>query len=639
MENKTKIRIKDSFDSILRADYLSIDRINDLSRLSDYYIDPFNTISSILQKQDNFISGRRGTGKTTALLKGYYECLKTLQKNKSSDYFYEEKILPLYIDLSNCSDLFEKDNLALLEIHFVRQLIDSLKRQIEAVLDSKFLILFKKENPALDDLEAVEKLLIEGITVSISKNVSSTKKETAEQNDSISASLSPDSIGLKSSISDKNTQENTSSYNQTKGLNIQEFLNKIKDIIKKAKIDYVYLFLDEYSDLNNKSQKHLSGLIKSLLGSKTNLFIKIGVITDRYDFGDNIILGRDIFHIPLDLNEHVERLGGLSPSLKKFEELIPELIKKRFEAYSVGIKIDDIIKSNKNEIISRIARESIGVTRTIGLILQNAWKQAEIKSNTIGLTEINYGIRAARKTYFKQYEGAVKRKLIPGFYNDLWNAIINKAINEKEKHSTRPASHLLIDPKRNHYLNVFKENFILHLLEEGRSSKYGGNYNLYSIDFDICQDLNIKYAESKDEYTAVRFIYDDILSEFDGYFSIEQLKSYKCPECGKIYQEEDVSKAKVKRCFDDDSKLEEIVHQEFETTDGNFAEVEVKILGLIAMLDKESNMSAVEVSDAVGCTRQKVSAWCSRVLAPKGDVAIEYKNGKNYYYGINENIA
>lgn len=144
MENKTKIRIKDSFDSILRADYLSIDRINDLSKLSDYYIDPFNTISSILQKQDNFISGRRGTGKTTALLKGYYECLKTLQKDKSSDYFYEEKILPLYIDLSNCSDLFEKDNLALLEIHFVRQLIDSLKRQIEAVLDNKFLILFKK---------------------------------------------------------------------------------------------------------------------------------------------------------------------------------------------------------------------------------------------------------------------------------------------------------------------------------------------------------------------------------------------------------------------------------------------------------------------------------------------------------------
>ncbi|WNH11287.1 hypothetical protein [Thalassobellus suaedae] len=119
MENRTKIKIKDAFDSILRADYLSIDRIKDLSQLSGYYVDPFNTTSSILQKQDNFISGRRGTGKTTALMKGYFECLKTLQKGKNSEYFYSNKILPLYIDLSNCNDLFEKNNLSLLEIHFV----------------------------------------------------------------------------------------------------------------------------------------------------------------------------------------------------------------------------------------------------------------------------------------------------------------------------------------------------------------------------------------------------------------------------------------------------------------------------------------------------------------------------------------
>jgi hypothetical protein len=633
MENKTKIKIKDSFDSILRADYLSIDRIKDLNLLNDYYVDPFNTISSILQKQDNFISGRRGTGKTTALLKGYFECLKTLKKNESSDYFYEEKILPLYIDLSNCNDLFEKNNLALLEIHFVRQLIDSLKRQIEAVLDEKFLLVFKKENAALDDLDIIEKLLIEGVTISKSKSIAATEKKSLEQNDSLGFEMSPENLGITGQISDKLGLEQIKNYNQTQGLNIQEFLNKIKDIIKKAKIDYVYLFLDEYSDLNSESQNHLASLIKSFLGSKTNLFIKIGVITDRFDFGNNIIIGRDIFHIPLDLNEHVERLGGLSPALKKFEELIHELVEKRFRAYDVGLSFEEILKANKNEIISRIARESIGVTRTIGLILQNAWKQAEIGNNAIGLSEVNYGIRAARKTYFKQYEGAVKRKLIPGFYNDMWNALIGKALQEKDKHSDRPASHLLIDPKRNHYLNVFKENFIIHLLEESRSSKYGGNYNLYSIDYDICQDLNIKYAESKDQYTGIRFIYDDVLSAFDGYFTNEQLISYKCPKCGKIYQEREVSHAKVKRCFEDDFKLEEIIHQEFEITDGNFAEVEVKILGLITMLGIEDNMSAVEIANSVGCNRQKVSAWCSRVLAPKGDVLIEVKNGKNYYYG------
>src|SRR5690606_38132525 len=134
MEIKDKNHIKSTFDSILRADYLSLDDFEQLSNLSNYYrdffntvrsilqkqdnfeqnsycsnyyIDFFNTVSSILQKQDNFISGRRGTGKTTALLKGYFECLKSIKEKKGSEYL-SKKVLPIYIDLSNCNDIFDK---------------------------------------------------------------------------------------------------------------------------------------------------------------------------------------------------------------------------------------------------------------------------------------------------------------------------------------------------------------------------------------------------------------------------------------------------------------------------------------------------------------------------------------------------
>lgn len=632
MEIKEKAQIKNTFDSILRADYLSLDDLEQLSNLSDYYIDFFNSVSSILQKQDNYISGRRGTGKTTALLKGYYECLKSIKEKGGSEYL-SKKVLPIYIDLSNCGDIFDKDNFELFEIHFVRQIIDSLSRQLESIYDAKSYGVFRKNNPAIDDLEYIEKILIEGKTIFTSQSTSYTSKDSVKQADEAIVSISPESIGGKISSKDEVGLETTKSYSQKKGLNVQEFLNKINDILKKAKIDSAFLFLDEYSDLNNEYQAKFSKLLKSFLGTKTNLFIKVGVITDRYDFGDKIIIGRDIFPIPLDLNEHVERLGGLSPTLKKLEESIPDLIQKRLNIYTNKVSIDEILKGNKNEIFSRIARESIGVTRTIGLILQNAWKQAEVSDNKIGLSELSYGIRSARKTYQKQYEGALKRRLIPGFYNDLWKGIISKASNEKNKHPDRPASHLLVDPNRSNYLNVFKENFLLHLLEEGRSSKYGGNYNLYSIDYDICLDLNIKYAENKDEYTAVRFIYDTVLSEYDSYFTDTKLKSYKCPQCNRIYQENELPHAKVKRCFDDDEKLEEVVHQEFEISQGNLAEVEVKILGLIATLNQSDAMSAVEVANAVGCTRQKVSGWCSRVLEPKGEIEIDKKEGKNFYYG------
>ena len=51
------------------------------------------------------------------------------------------------------------------------------------------------------------------------------------------------------------------------------------------------------------------------------------------------------------------------------------------------------------------------------------------------------------------------------------------------------------------------------------------------------------------------------------------------------------------------------------------------------MLNEDEALSAVEIANSVGCTRQKVSAWCSRVLEPKNEIRIVKKAGKNFYYG------
>ncbi|MCV5232745.1 hypothetical protein OFC56_36870, partial [Escherichia coli] len=82
------------------------------------------------------------------------------------------------------------------------------------------------------------------------------------------------------------------------------------------------------------------------------------------------------------------------------------------------------------------------VSRTIGIILQNAFIQASSNSDgKIGLAEINYGISSARKTYQKQFNGSIKKRLVPGFNLDMWAAILEKAIEEKNKFPDRPASH------------------------------------------------------------------------------------------------------------------------------------------------------------------------------------------------------
>jgi len=637
MNSKQIQKLREAFDSILRADYITLDQINELEKLEHYFIDYFGILQGLLQKQDNFISGRRGTGKTTNLLRGYYECLKTISpklKSKPS-IFNDSKVLPIYIDLSTCNDLFDTENdLNLIEVHFIRQIIESLKRQLELMFDENFLLVFRKANPALDDLEYIETVLVEGITLYNQRQLAITDKtksiEGAE--DSASVSLKDISLGAKEIASEES--ERTSNYTQLRGINVQDFLNKINQIKRKAKIDSIYVFIDEYSDLNTNSQIKFSSLLKTFLGSKIGMFFKIGVITDRYDFGDKVIVGRDIFHIPLDFNDYVERYGGAIAAMTKMQEFVGKLVLKRIEIFCPELTFADIFKAPKEQLFYRLSRETIGVSRTIGIILQNAFVQAQSSQTDlkIGLAEINYGISSARKTYQKQFQGGVKRKLIPGYYMDIWNSILEKAIAEKNKFSDRAASHFMIDPIRKDYLNVLCENFIIHFLSENVASKHGGNYNLYSIDFDICSEYSLKYADKKDDYSPIRFVYDNVLSQFDPYFTKSKAKSYKCPHCQKIYEEQEVIKSKIKRCFDDDEKLIEIIHLESPKTEGNYAEVEIKILGLISQLNKDEAMTAREIADAVGCTVQKVSIWGTRVLAKNGHINIDNTSGKNHYY-------
>ncbi|MCM3144691.1 helix-turn-helix domain-containing protein [Brevibacillus sp. MER 51] len=603
-------KVKNAFESILRADYISLDQLDQLHNLEKYYVDFYNNVSSLLQKQDNFINGRRGSGKTALLIRGYYECLKTLSPSNAGDeslYFSEEKVLPIYIDLSKSREIFNQeleDNVV--EINFVRQIIELLRKQLEVIFGEN-LYQFKKGNLPLNDLEYIENILITGMN----------------NNSSLETSR----------------RANNLSETDYKPVNVQYFLSKINEIRLRAKIDRIYVFIDEFSDLSTKEQESFSILFKKFLGSKVNMFFKIGVITDRYNFGEKVIIGRDIFPISLDLNDFVERYGGIVTAIKKMQDFVQLIVEKRIEIFCPELKYGDIFKITKGTLYNRLARQSLGVPRTLGLILQHAWNQSQsgVESDKrIGIQEINYGIRSVRRMYFKQFEGGIRKRLIPYLYMGMWNDILSKALSEKEKYPDRPASHLLVDPIRKEYLNVFCENFLLHILEEDRASKYGGKYVLYSLDYSICMEQNIKYAEDKDEFTAFRFVYDTVLNEYDGYFIKEKTRSFKCNSCGKIYDEEEVARFKVKRCFEDDTQLEELVLREKPKTEGNYTEVEIKILGLISALSEEEAMSASDIADAVGCSRQKVSSWGTRVLLRNNLINVIDAGDKNYYYGVED---
>lgn len=636
--------IRQAFQSILRADYISINDSLQLKRLEEYYVDIYKNLPIVLQDQDNFINGRRGSGKTTLLIRSFYECLKTVSPkiNDKSSYLGSKRVLPIYIDLNQCKDIFDTTSEQTLERVFISRVVSELKAQLNIMFELSKIKIFKKDSSKLEEFQYIENVLKYGIDIKI--NASNQIEEIKRSSkDTLDGSMSLTGAQIAASIEEG--QEITTSRNIDimSSVSVQEFLSTLGNIRKSSRLDAIYIFIDEFSELSSDEQSKFSIILKKLLGSKNNIFFKIGTITGRYSFGDNIIIGRDIFPISLDLNDFVERYGGIVGAMKILEQFSLEIIESRIKSFDTTLEFDDVFRGKKSEIISRITRESMGIPRTIGFILQNALIQSEAdnSSGKISINDINVGLRAAKKMYMQQFQGAVKKGLIPGFYMDIWNSILGKALAEKDKikKEPRPASHFMIDPARSKYLEVLCENFIIHLLEESRTSKYGGKYYLYSIDYDICRENNILYAEVKDEFTAARFIYDAELSKYDCYFVKDSIKSYRCPKCNIIYQENELAQIKVKRCFECDDKLEEIIHREIPKSEGNYTEAEVKILGLIGTLSFEEAMSAVEISECVGCSRQKVSNWCSKVLHKNNLINIDIRNGKNYYYDKSEDIT
>lgn len=137
--------VRDTFQSILRADYISISDVEQLKAFDAYYVDFFNVLPKVLQNQDSYVNGRRGTGKTTLLMRAYYECMKTISPSikENSNMLQNKKVLPIYIDLSQCKEMFSQDNESL-EHNFIMKIVDEIKNQLETIFQESRFRLVKK---------------------------------------------------------------------------------------------------------------------------------------------------------------------------------------------------------------------------------------------------------------------------------------------------------------------------------------------------------------------------------------------------------------------------------------------------------------------------------------------------------------
>ena len=294
-------KVLEAFSSMKTTDNISLEDFNDLQRLQNYYIDPFNYINTTMQEEDNFIIGRRGTGKSTLLYRAFIECINSWDEEK---VVYKRNILPIYIDLSKCESLIQKIG----------------------------------EGETFDENFTIElvKSFIKYINLSKHKIISNdTPKELISKFELFM-------ISLDQFLSGENLT--------CKKYSLGDFLDNLSVIREIIDAQSIYVFIDEYSELCVSNQKLLAGLLKRLRGTRRGIYFKVCAITDNYDLGE-IRLQRDFYEISLDLYKFVEKSNGLRNAFNRLEKFTSNIIQERLNAFGCEIEIDRLFNDYAQSII------------------------------------------------------------------------------------------------------------------------------------------------------------------------------------------------------------------------------------------------------------------------------------------------
>ncbi|MDG4796392.1 hypothetical protein [Micromonospora sp. WMMD1082] len=656
----TSPRLDEAFNSMLRTDYIALNDTEKLNLLADYYVDYWGYINQMVAPVDQLVVGRRGTGKTTLLYRALVECMRSWGNQAGSSA--QSRTLGIYLDLVKCQSLnsFSTVDYEHFEHAFISEPCDAIREElvrswpdlarertlIDRVFKSRESRRLAATNNELQRLaEIIKTGLPRFVDRSGSQEIRNRNSQSTADKASVSAGLKMPAAELKVDFSDEHTEsretEVTRSENMSYRLTVADFLRVVGDLRKAAEIPYLIIFVDEFSSLDDTLQGRFTTLLKKILGNHSGVYIKLCGITDHYRLGSSIILQRDLFELSLDLDSFVERSGSLKSAMDHLIGLTKNIVEQRLKVY--GIENPGSLFDEASSAYENLSMSAMGVPRTLGIVLKQAWSRAQSTSaharSRIRRADVDYGIRYASRAYYNQMAGSARDNIaIPEHVLELWDSLLERAGQERKKSRTNSvsSSHFMVQPRyeeRLKYLNMF---FLVHLLEQGRTTKKEGiNRSLYCFDYGTALENHFGWSTDKNTIRQQRFAYDDTLSAFDKYYKRSEDEEFRCPRCRTTFKRSQLIVAghQLSFCPVDRVDLEPI---NAPNIGHNFTEEEIKIIGAIRSAREEDNLYARQVADDVGCYVQKVAKFgaklesqgiISRKVAPADSRKIYFSHG------------
>ncbi len=641
-------------------------------------------LNKINLPRTSILMGRKGTGKSTIIQKS----IRDMQKSDNIVCIYID-VKTLYDgatpnllidDSSNMGSLSDEITKYLIYKNFLQEVINKTKDNFNRSLKDKSALsrvssFISGENEKVDfALESIQ-LSLEDVFKNIDMSLYRTIKNSIESNvaskDSASLELSKSpSVSIASGI---DTMENFKSefdstmlkYLDIKKCLIDNFI-KIKEVVG---VKYLYIYLDDYSEIDQKAQELFMDWFIAPLNNLSDDFIKFKIATYPNRFYTGKLDNQKFDEINLDFYSALNSYKNIT----KMEEIsinyTRRLIENRFKVYLPENEISDFFELSNEEVYELLFDISVNIPRKMGYVLSFCYEthlsyDKKITKAAINAAALRYFEEITQKYFesnkfvLRTFEDMVsiesQKDLVKKFTaKQIENkSSIAKSNAAKFKIPNPPTSHFLISNTLANLLDTLELNGYISTYNK-INDKYNVPSTLFALDYGLCQKYNLNYGRPKDPnlrkyYSDPKFIFNVLIKEHfnntqtikcdkNHEFAFEMLPELErfsmiCPECLK---DNIVSKCKV--TVSNKEILQRIKDYEKNTIRLS-DDIEYGILDFLNR-NRKTSYSASEIAQELDCNWQLINKRAEKLL-DKSFIRIDAQRPeqqKRRYYWISEN--
>ncbi|RYM30729.1 hypothetical protein ERX46_17410 [Brumimicrobium glaciale] len=565
----------DSLKKSRRADLSDINK--DENIIEKLYVDPLENdfvLKTSLKPNTTILIGRKGTGKSTIIARLQHEVRKS--KDKLSLYLDVKTIFDqsrtFTYNSANFKNILNKEELDkyFLFKSFLKLILSQIEEEVKTNTLRFFLAsISKKFGPDKQNFKDEISQIFKNIDKKESEDILILKEKIVQSTENnFNENSSSTNFNLGGKVSEKAIEgtagfEKGSQKSNKHSENIDEAFSEIflqyyephkvllelKKLLKEIGINYVFICLDDFSEIQEEAMKVFVDTIVSPLNNWSEEFFKFKIAgyPNRVYLGD--IDPQKIEQIKLDYYD-LYQSGKVSNTQKEAINNVKRLLTKRC-SYFCSVKPESFFaysdKVPMEQFYQLLFDSTSNVPRNIGWVLWYSFQTSVSKGKKITLQDINIAserfFKDTVEVFFsknKYMRSAFSERLEKFHLNEVLNNIISKSKTNKTEISTSeskifqadkskpPTSHFYIDKKLENVLRTLELNYFITKYSEQKDQDGKTLMAFYSLNHGLCKSEDINYGKGTDRKYVIqrRFNNSDIVREY-----ISDAKQFKCNNC------------------------------------------------------------------------------------------------------------